>query len=172
MSATFITLQVWSTSSHSTKLSLRWLWGLSSGASWRWASNCWRKSYHFLRLSASTRTRYCSPQSYLHPIVTYRITCYRVECLGELIQLKDLYRESPHFVISQFGIPAISWFSFSENKLKKWTLENFWRYGFCCYCFIISTVHIVRFLKTKNCPIFLICTVFLAIVLATTLLLN
>ena len=36
------------------------------------------------------------------------------------------YRGSLYFVISQFVIPAISWFSFSENQLKKWTLEKFW----------------------------------------------
>ena len=46
------------------------------------------------------------------------------------------YRGSPHFVISQFVIPAISWFSFSENQLKKWTLEKFLRYGFFLYSFL------------------------------------
>ena len=46
------------------------------------------------------------------------------------------YRGSPHFVISQFVIPAISWFSFSENQLKKWTLEKILRYGFCLYSFL------------------------------------
>ena len=42
----------------------------------------------------------------------------------------NVYRESPHFVISQFVIPAISWFYFSENWLKRWTLEKFCKYGF------------------------------------------
>ena len=42
--------------------------------------------------------------------------------------VKYNYRGSPHFVISQFVIPTILWFSFSENQLKKWTLEIFLRY--------------------------------------------
>ena len=71
------------------------------------------------------------------------------------------YRGFPHFVISQFVIPTISWFSFNENKLKKWTLENFCKYGFESTVFVstgfVSTVF-------KNRTIFLIRKVFLAIV--------
>ena len=63
------------------------------------------------------------------------------------VYIKVIYRRSPHFMISEFVIPAISWFGFRHYFPRHFGIPKtifFWNFlGFFSYfcCFFLSLLH-------------------------------